>query len=50
MEQRVDTFLNKLEQAFSKWLTGFESHPIRSGVKVLIAIWVLRFVKRQVFS
>ena len=47
MDGKFDAMLTRIEATFERWLKEFEDHPIKMGLKALILIYVLRFLKRQ---
>jgi hypothetical protein len=47
MENKLDSLITKLENMFESLLGEFEKHPVRVSIKILLVIYVLRFVKRS---
>jgi len=42
MDSKLDALLAKLESAFDRFLQEFETSPVRTTVKALLVIYVIR--------
>ena len=50
MESKIDGLFVKVEAALTKWIDGFQERPLREGIKLLLLIYVLRWIKRSLFT
>jgi len=42
VESKFDKFLNRVTDSLDTWLEEFERNPIRTAVKVVILLWLIR--------
>lgn len=45
MGEKLDKVLDKLGGQFDIWLDKFEQDPIRTAIKVIIILWVVKKAK-----
>lgn len=45
---RFESICKKMEDRFDKWLAAFEDRPISMGLKLVLAVLLLRWLWRQV--
>ena len=48
MNEKIDALVGRLEALAEKWLDEFEAHPLRTLVRLLVIVTILKWVK-QVF-
>ena len=42
VDTKFDKFLSRVTDSLDKWLEEFEKNPIRTAVKVVILLWLIR--------
>lgn len=45
-EDRFDQIAEKLVNMFDRWLTEFETRPVKTALKIAIILWLLKSAKR----
>jgi hypothetical protein len=48
MNEKLDLVLNKLGDLFDTWLGEFQSNPVRTTLKVLLILYVIKVAKKVV--
>ena len=48
MEAKIDSLFQKAEQALERWFTSLEAHPVSTGLKTLLLLYMLRWIKRHI--
>lgn len=47
ISDRAEGLLSKLEGAFDRWLAEFEAKPLSAMIKLLMLLYIIRFVRRN---
>lgn len=47
MNDKLDKVLSKLADTFDKWLEEFENSPIRTTIKVILILYVVKWARRN---
>ena len=50
MNEKLDAILNKLSNLLDTWLAEFEQNPVRTAIKVLIILAVVKYARRALRS
>ena len=46
----MEKLINKISEIFTNWLDDFESKPVKTGLKVLVVLYVLKYVYKKFFE
>ena len=47
MDSKLDRILEKLTTMFDTWLAEFETNPVRTALKVILILWVVKWARRN---
>ena len=47
MNDKLDKVLGKLADTFDKWLEEFESSPVRTTIKALLILYVIKWARKN---
>lgn len=50
MNEKLDLVLTKIGDLFDKWLQEFEANPIRTTVKVILILVVIKWAKKTLYT
>lgn len=42
MEEKFNKFADRIAESLDKWLEDFEKNPVRTVIKVIILLWLIR--------
>jgi hypothetical protein len=46
MNEKLDKLIGKLSDLFDSWLGEFEQNPVRTAIKVVIILAVVKYAKK----
>lgn len=46
MNEKLDAFITKIGDTLDTWLEEFQSNPVRTAIKVLLILYVVKVAKR----
>lgn len=46
LDKRIDGVMDRLAGMLDDWLNAFEQRPVATTLKIVLALYVLRFVRR----
>lgn len=47
MDSKLDVILGKIGDLFDKWVTEFENNPLRTTIKVVLILAMVKWAKRS---
>lgn len=47
MNAKLDAVLDKIGDLFNTWIEEFQSSPVRTTIKVLLILWVIKWAKNN---
>lgn len=47
MNEKLDLVLEKIGNLFDKWITEFETNPVRTTLKVCLIIYCIKLAKKH---
>ena len=47
MEAKFDSLVARIESSFNRWLEEFDTRPVKTGLKLLIVVVVLRWLYKK---
>lgn len=50
MGEKIDAIVEKLTGMFDKWLADFEKDPIRTTIKVVLILYVIKWARKTLTS
>ena len=47
MNDKLDKVLTKLAEQFDSWLSEFESAPVRTTIKVVLILYIVKWARKN---